>query len=85
MAHLEVPQVTAWGEANRPRVLEVLQYLDEELGKRRYVAGPDYSVADITALVAIDFMKPARIQRPESLKNLARWHADVSERPSAKA
>ena len=85
MAHLEVPQVAAWGEANRPRVLETLQYLDEELGRRRYIAGADYSVADITALVAIDFMKPARIQRPEGLKNLARWHAEVSERPSARA
>jgi glutathione S-transferase len=85
MAHLEVPQVAAWGEANKPRTLEILQYLDEELGKRRYVAGTDYSVADITALVAIDFMKPARMQRPEEMKNLARWHAEVSGRPSAKA
>ena len=85
MAHLEVPQVGAWGEANRPRVLEILQFLDEELGKRRYIAGEHYSVADITALVAIDFMKPAKIQRPEGLKNLARWHAEVLERPSAKA
>ena len=39
MAHLEVPQVAAWGEANRPRVLEILQFLDEELGTRRYIAG----------------------------------------------
>jgi glutathione S-transferase len=85
MAHLEVPQVASWGEANRPRTLEILHYLDEELGSRRFIAGADYSVADITALVAIDFMKPARIQRPEGLKNLARWHAEVSERPSARA
>ena len=85
MAGREVPQVAAWGEANKPRALEVLQFLDEELGKRRYVAGSDYSVADITALVAVDFMKPARIPRPEGLKNLARWHEEVSARPSAKA
>jgi len=85
MAHLEVPQVASWGEANRPRTLEILHYLDEELSSRRFIAGADYSVADITALVAIDFMKPARIQRPEGLKNLARWHAEVSERPSARA
>ncbi len=85
MAQLEVPQVAAWGEANRPRVLEILQYLDEELGTRRYIAGDHYSVADITALVAIDFMKPARIQRPEGAKNLSRWHEEVSARPSAKA
>jgi glutathione S-transferase len=85
MAHLEVPQVAAWGEANKPRVQETLQFMDEELGNRRFIAGPDYSVADITALVAVDFMKPARVQRPEGLKNLARWHEEVSARPSAKA
>jgi glutathione S-transferase len=85
MAKLEVPQVAAWGEANKPRVLEVLQYLDEELASRRYIAGDTYSVADITALVAVDFMKPARIPRPDNLKHLARWHEEVSARPSAKA
>jgi glutathione S-transferase len=84
-AQLEVPQVAAWGEANKPRAQEVLQLLDEELGKRRFVAGDDFTVADITALVAIDFARVARIQRAESLKNLARWHGEVSARPSAKA
>lgn len=85
MAHLEVPQVSAWGEANKPRALEVLSILDGELSGKRFIAGDDYSVADITALVAVDFMKPARIPRPEGLKNLDRWHAEVSSRPSAKA
>jgi glutathione S-transferase len=85
MAHLEVPQVAAWGEANKPKVLEVLAFIDEELGKRRFIAGNDYSVADITALVAMDFMKVARIQRPEGLKHLARWYEEVAARPSAKA
>jgi glutathione S-transferase len=85
MAHLEVPQVSAWGEANKPRALEVLSILDGELSGKRFIAGDDYSVADITALIAIDFMKPARIARPEGLKNLDRWYLDVSSRPSAKA
>lgn len=85
MAHLEVPQVAAWGEANKPKALEALAILDRELGRSRYIAGDDFSVADITALVAVDFMKPARIPRPEELKNLARWHTEVSSRPSAKA
>jgi glutathione S-transferase len=85
MAHLEVPQVPAWGEANKPRAQEILRFLDEELAGRPFIAGDDFSVADITALVAIDFMKPARIQRPEGLDNLARWHEEVSARPSARA
>ena len=85
MASLEVPQVAAWGEACKPKAQEVLQYLDEELAGRRFIAGPAYSVADITALVALDFMKPARVERPANLKHLARWHEEVSARPSAKA
>jgi glutathione S-transferase len=85
MAKLEVPQVAAWGEANKPRALEILRIMDEELANRRYLAGEQYSIADITALVAIDFMKPARIARPQQLENLARWYAEVAMRPSAKA
>jgi len=85
MAHLEVPQVQAWGEANKPKALEILAFMDQELAQRPFIAGADFSVADITALVAIDFMKVARIQRSPDLKNLDRWHKEVSTRPSAKA
>jgi glutathione S-transferase len=85
MSALEVPQVAAWGEANKPKAKEMLALLDAELGARRFIAGDDYSIADITALVAIDFMKPARIERPQGLANLDRWHSDVSGRPSARA
>lgn len=84
-AQLEVPQVPAWGEANKPRAQEVLQIMDQELGKRRFLAGDEYSVADITALVAVDFARAARVERPPGLDNLARWHQEVSARPSAKA
>ena len=85
MATLEVPQVAAWGEANKPRALEMLHLIDDQLGANRYIAGDAYSVADITAMVAIDFMKPARVARPEGLANLDRWYGEVSTRPSAKA
>lgn len=85
MAQLEVPQVAAWGEANKPKAMDIIGFIDRELASRPFIAGDQYSVADITALVAVDFMKPARIQRPAELKNLERWHQDVSARPSAKA
>jgi len=84
-AQLEVPQVPAWGEANKPRAQEVMQIMDQELGKRRFIAGDEYSVADITALVAVDFARAARVERPAGLDNLARWHQEVSSRPSAKS
>jgi glutathione S-transferase len=85
MAHLEVPQVSAWGEANKPRALDILGFMDRELAGRQYIAGDALSIADITALVAVDFMKPARIQRPTELKSLDRWYGEMSSRPSAKA
>jgi len=85
MAHLEVPQVKDWGEANKDKALEVLSILDEQLGSTRFIAGNEYSVADITALVAMDFMRPARIQRPAGLANVERWYGEVSTRSSAKA
>lgn len=85
MARNEVPQVSAWGEANKPKALGMLAWLDRELAGRRFVAGDTYSVADITAFVAIDFMKPARIERPKGLAGLDRWYGEVAARPSAKA
>ncbi len=85
MKTLEVPQVPAWAEANKPRVTWFLQLLDRELGKRQFIAGDRFSVADITALVAFDFMKPAKLAVPDDLAHVKRWHAAVSARPSATA
>lgn len=85
MAALEQPQIKEWGEVNRPKVTRMLEFLDAELAKRTYITGAGYTIADITALAAIDFMKLARIQRPAHLANLDRWYRDVSGRPSAAA
>lgn len=79
------PQVAEWGEANKPRVFDFLQFLDGELKDRAYLAGNDYTVADITALVAVDFMRVSKLTVPESLANVRRWHAAAAARPSAAA
>jgi glutathione S-transferase len=85
MKPLVDPQVPDWGEANRPRALQFLRFLDGELKSREFIAGKDFSVADITAFTAVDFMKVPKIALPEELTNVRRWHAQVSERPSAAA
>jgi glutathione S-transferase len=79
------PQVAEWGEANKPRVTQFLQFLDGELKDRPYVAGSAYTVADITAMIAVDFMRVSKLVVPDALANVRRWHADVSARPSAAA
>jgi glutathione S-transferase len=85
MKEMEVPQVPAWAEANKPRILEFIGFLDRELKDRPFVAGDAFTVADITGLIAIDFMKPAKLAVPDELTNLKRWHAAVAARPSASA
>ncbi|QND64730.1 glutathione S-transferase [Mesorhizobium loti] len=85
MKEWEIPQIPEWGEANKPKAVQFLRLLDGELGGREFIAGDSYSIADITGLIAVDFMKPARIKVPDECANVLRWHQAVSSRPSASA
>jgi glutathione S-transferase len=85
MKPMEVPQVPEWGEINKAKALAFLPILDRQLEARRFVAGDRYSVADITALTAIDLMKPAKLAVPADFAHVRRWHAEVAARPSAAA
>jgi glutathione S-transferase len=85
MAKLEVPQVEQWGKVNEGRALAGMAWLDNELKTREFVAGNNFTIADITALIAIDFRKLARIEIPDQLTHLIEWYEVVSARPSAAA
>jgi glutathione S-transferase len=85
MKPMENPQITAWGEVNKPRVMQILNLLDSELASRVYVSSDAFSVADITGLVAIDLMKPAKLAVPDEMKHVKRWYTDITARPSAAA
>jgi len=63
-----------------------LDWLEKELAQRPYMAGDRFTVADITALCAIDFGKVAKVRlQPDKHPHLIAWHARCSERPSTKA
>jgi glutathione S-transferase len=66
-------------------VTEFLGILDGELKNRTFVAGNSYSVADITAQIAVDFMRVSKLAVPDDLVHVKRWHDAVSARPSAAA
>lgn len=85
MAHLEIPQVAAWGEANMRKVAADITALDAQLAQNQFIAGDMFSIADITMLVAIDFMKPAKLAVCDEARHVLRWHSEVSQRPSALA
>jgi len=85
MKQMVDPQVAAWGEANKPKIQAFLRFLDGELKSRPYIAGATFTVADITALVAVDFMRVSKLAVPDDLANVRRWHDAVAARPSAAA
>lgn len=85
MKEWEVPQIPEWGEANRSKALAFLEILDKELGDREFIAGDRYTIADITGVVSMDFMKPAKIERPTHLTNVMRWYEAIRARPSTDA
>jgi glutathione S-transferase len=85
MKEWEVPQLPEWGEINKPKALDFLRFMESELADRPFVAGEDFTVADITMLIAFQFMKPARIQCPAELVNVLGWYDRVAARPSAEA
>jgi glutathione S-transferase len=80
-----IEQVPAYGEVCRNTARERLAWLDAELAARPFVAGERYTIADITALVAVDFGRTSDVRIDPGQKNLTRWHETVSARPSAKA
>lgn len=60
--------------------------LDEALARHTFLTGPTYTIADIMALCTYDLATYAmRLSMDPSLRSLARWHAVVSSRPSARA
>jgi glutathione S-transferase len=69
----------------RQRAYQGLEWLDSVLATRCYVAGEVYTIADITALVAVDFTCFPSIEVKPDHHHLKRWHAEVSGRPSAQA
>ena len=85
MKEWEIPQIPEWGEANKTKAVEFLKLLDTELANREFAASDAYSIADITGMIAIDFMKPARIKVPDECANVLRWYSAVTSRPSASA
>ncbi|MDP6981183.1 MAG: glutathione S-transferase family protein [Myxococcota bacterium] len=78
-------QVPAFGEVARKGAIDFLAVLDERLGRTKFIAGDRYTMADISAQMAIDFGKVVKIRIADDQKNLQRWHVEVSVRPSASA
>lgn len=78
-------QIPALAERGRARLQHFFAGLDAQLRACEFIAGTRYTIADITALVSLDFAGWMKVKPPPSLEALARWYERVSTRASARA
>ena len=78
-------QIPALAARGRSRVQSFFATIDAQLAAHPFIAGKRFSIADITALVTIDWARWIKLVPPDDCAHLKRWHAQVSARPSAAA
>ena len=77
-------QCADWGEVNLNRIDPRLAELDRRLEGRDWIAADRPTVADITALVAVDYLRILKRSVPEAFANVHAWHARWRERPASR-
>jgi len=81
----KVTQIAEYGALAREQVLAEWVRIDRELAGQPFIVGDEFSFADIVAFTTLEFGKPSGIRVQPEQQNLARWHALIAARPSAKA
>ncbi|NMM80467.1 glutathione S-transferase [Acidovorax sp. SRB_14] len=77
--YAQIPQLAERGLA---RAAQFFAMLNERLAGRDFVAAGRFSVADITAVVAVDFARVVKLKPGEQHPHLLRWRAAMAARPS---
>jgi glutathione S-transferase len=77
--YAQIPELATRGLARLKHFFEVL---DSRLASNAHVAGDAFSVADITAVVAVDFARIVRMKPGEEHPNILRWRAAMAQRPA---
>ena len=80
-----VPQIPALVERGKAMLLRWLGILDDRLADNTFLAGENFSVADITAFIGLETAKRVEFEVPAEFAHVHRWLADVAGRPSAAA
>lgn len=77
--YAQIPQLAERGLA---RARQFLVDLDRQLAGREFIAAGQFSIADITAVVVVDFARAVKVRPDESHPNLLRWRAAMAQRPA---
>ena len=79
--YAQIPELAQRGLA---RLQQFFSHLDARLAGRDCVAASGFSIADITAVVAVDFARVVRVKPGEQHANLRRWREAMAQRPAFK-
>ncbi len=82
VAYAQIPELA---ERGMRRTRQFFDDLDARLAASAFVAGPTFSVADITAFVCVEFARWARVRPQPDHAHLLRWRDALAARPSARA
>ena len=77
--YAQIPELAQRGQA---RARQFFATLNERLAGRDFLAGDRFSVADITAVVAVDFARIIKLRIDEQVPELRRWRAGMALRPA---
>lgn len=78
----QIPELAQRGLARAQRFFDVL---DAHLADRDFLATNRFSIADITAVVMVDFARVVRLKPTETHANIRRWREALASRPSLAA
>ena len=76
------PQIPELAQRGLARLAQFFVMLNERLANHNFIATERFSVADITAVVAVDFARIVKIKPGEEHPHLQRWRAAMAQRPS---
>lgn len=78
----DYPQIPELAQRGLVRLQQFLVTLNDRLADRDFIATDRFSVADITAVVAVDFARVVKVRPGEQHPHLRRWRAAMALRPS---
>ena len=85
LAALEAAQMPQLADYNRAAAEKFMKTLDRRLADHEFLAEDRFTIADIVAVVGLDFARLIKYRPPEELTHLARWLEACRARPAAKA
>ena len=77
--------VEAWGHVCAAKASKALNMFDDQLAQTPYLAGDQFSIADISLCVAVDFARAVKVVELPELDNLKRWQGELKTRASFSA